>query len=178
MKVNFKNNQTIMAMINDAPYYRKLKKTFFRKAHPSEIGKVLTTYVKNPNGDGYRKEAEIVIDGTRAIARNNLILGYVDGKPLYNEWTKPFSEIKESYGQDCIDTIDFEYKEYQQTTPIRLLKLTPEVMTILGQEGKDKLLIDVTWSDEPMVALLGDYLAANGYSISQVDIMMQYQEVK
>lgn len=177
MKIDFKKNPQVMDLIAKAPYYKKLEKTFFRKPKVNEIGTSLVTYVANPSGVGYRKEAEIVIDGSRAIARNNLILEMIDGKPLYNEWTKPYSEIKESYGQECIDALTDEYQEFSQVKPIRLLRLTPEVMGMLGLKGQEVLLIDVAWSDNPMVALLGDYLTANGYSISQVDVQMQYKEI-
>lgn len=178
MKIDFKKNPEIMELISKAPLYRKMEKTFFRKPKDSEIGQMLVTYVANPSGVGYRKEAEIIIDGSRAIARNNLILELNDGIPLYNEWTKPYSEIKEAYGQECIDSLTDEYQKFSQIKPIRLLKLTPQVMEVLGLKDQEVLLIDVAWSESPMIAVIGDFITANGYSISQVDVQMQYKKIE
>lgn len=179
MKIDYKKNAIVMEMIKKAPLFTKNATTFFRKPKPEELGTTIFTYVKNPDNDGYRQEAQAVICGSRVIAKNGYVVAYNEsGEPIYNEWTKPVNEIILGYGQDCIDSLTYEYKEFKQIRSIRMLKLTPEIMEILGLGGHKKLLIDVIWSVEPMVALIGDYITENGYSVSQMDVKLMYQEIK
>lgn len=178
MSIDYKLNARVMSLFNNAPTFRKLEKTYFRHPRSDEIGKTLITYVKNPDGVGYRKEAEIKIPDNRLMARNDYLVGISPaGEKIYNEWTKPYSEVIKSYGQEAFNSITNEYQPFQQICPIRLLKLTPEIMELLGVTG-DRLEIKVTWSPSPMIALVGDYLTENGYSISQVDVNLQYEELK
>lgn len=178
MSINYKANATLMAMFKEAPAYRKLEKTYFRLPKPEEMGKKLITYVKNPNGEGYRKEAEVEIPAGRVLARNDYVVGVSpEGVTIYNEWTKPFSEVVESYGEGVLNVLTTEYQAFQQIKPIHLLKLTPDIMSLLGLDGANELPIDVSWSKEPMIAYVGDFLTENGYSISQVDVKLQYEKV-
>lgn len=179
MSIDYRLNARVMALFENAPLFKKVKKTYFRHPCADEIGGTLITYVKNPDGNGYRKEAEVKITNDRVIARNDYLVDVAaDGKGIYNDWTKPYDEVIKSYGQEAFDKITTEYQAFQQILPIRLVKLTPEVMDLMGLSGQESLEIKVSWSDVPMVALLGDYLTENCYSISQIDVQLQYEEIK
>lgn len=179
MAIDYKKNRELMDMFSSAPTFKKLEKTYFRLPKAEEVGKKLTTFVINPSGVGYRKEAEIDIPANRALARNDYLVGVSpEGSKIFNEWTKPFSEVIESYGQKAFDSLTHEYQSFQQIKPIRLVLLTAEIMALLGLMGHTELPIEVAWSKEPMVAHVGDYLTENGYSISQVDIKLQYKKVE
>lgn len=176
--INYKLNGEVMALFHFAPAYKKLEKTYFRLPKKEELGTKLITYVKNPNGVGYRKEAEIDIPENRVIARNDYIVGYDEnGDTIYNVWTKPFKEVIDSYGMKAFDSLTTEFQAYSQIVPIKLLEITPEIMKMLGLEGANELPIEVTWSKEPMIALVGDFLTQNGYSISQIDVNLQYEKL-
>lgn len=176
--VDYKKNSNVMELFKGAPFFKKVEKTYFRLPKVDEVGKKLITYVVNPDGNGYRKEAEVNIPENRVLARNDYVVGVnASGEKVFNEWTKPFSEVIESYGHDAFNSLTHEYKPYTQIKPIRLLLLTAEVMALMGLMGHNELPIQVAWSEEPMIAYVGDYLTENGYSISQVDIKLQYEKV-
>lgn len=153
--------------------YQKSAETLLRKPKVSETS--LTTYVDD-NG-ALRKEANSEITPGAVIARNDGVIGELDGEPVYNEWVIPEETAIKNYGSEVIDSLSTsEFSAHKKKATIQAVELTSEVMDMLGQSG-DELAIKVSWSDEPMIAKVGDYLSNQGYSISKTDMAKTYEAV-
>ena len=174
MSVNFLENKEVKKLLEAAQLYQKFAKTWLRKPQVSELGKELITYVKN--GDGFRKESSNTV-GANIVARNSTVLGKdEEQRDIYNEWLIPVETANKNYGVEVINNLSSEsFTAHKKQATLKAVELTPEVMKSLGLEG-NKLEIKVSWSPEPMIAYVGDYLADVGYSISKED-MKDYEEV-
>lgn len=168
-----KNESFQKHMDENGQEYQKSAETLLRKPKISE--KSLTTYVDD-NGS-LRKEASSEITPGAVIARNDGVIGELDGEPVYNEWVIPAETAVKNYGSEVIDSLSTsEFSAHKKKATIQAVELTSEVMDMLGQSG-DELAIKVSWSDEPMMAKVGDYLSNQGYSISKTDMAKTYELV-
>lgn len=81
-----------------------------------------------------------------------------------------------NYGQDVVDGLTpDQFTNHKKKALLKGVTLTSEIMGMLGVSG-DTLEIKVSWSDEPMVAKVGDVITDGGYSVSQHD-MKDYEKV-
>lgn len=153
--------------------YRKSAETLLRKPKVSEES--LVTYVDDQGA--LRKEAESEITPGSVIARNDGIIGEIDGQPIYNEWVIPAETAEKNYGSEAIDSLSTsDFSPHKKKATIQAVELTSELMDMLGQKGEE-LPIKVSWSDKPMIAKVGDYLSDQGYSISKTDMQKTYEVV-
>lgn len=174
MPINFLENKEVQNLLKAASLYQKSAKTWLRKPSSSELGKDFITYVKD--GDAYRKESSNTV-GENIIARNITVLGKDEkGNDIYNEWLVPVETANKNYGKEVIDVLSSEeFTAHKKKATLKAIELIPKIMKILGVEGS-KLEIKVSWSPEPMIAHVGDFLADGGYSISKTD-MKDYEKV-
>ena len=169
ISIEYIKNKKISNLINSGEIYQKIKKTYLRLPSASEVGKEFITYVKD--GDTIRKESSNVV-GDNVIARNSTVLGLdSSGQKVYNEWLVPTATAIKS----ICSLSDTEFSSHKKQAKLRAVELTPEIMKILGVKG-DTLNIKVSWSPEPMVAKLGDYITDGGYCVSKHD-MKDYELV-
>lgn len=155
-----------------ATTYRKTAKTLLRTPHDSEIGTNFVTYVQT-EGAPRRESASTITPGC-VIARNPDVIGMINDQPVYNEWVIPQDVARKNYSQENIDALTAdEYTPVSKKGTITAIPLTEELVRKLG--GDEAVLLKVSWSPEPMRAVVGDYLTTAGYSISSKD--MEYYEV-
>jgi hypothetical protein len=173
--IEYLKNEKISELINKSPSYRKSAETLLRLPHDSEINQKFLTYVKHDNT--LRVESTNTVNLETIIARNPEIIGSLDSNQIYNEWliTQPVA-IK-NYGAQILYGLTNQFKPYKKFATIKALEITPSILQTLGVSG-DTLNIKVTWSPEPMIAKLGDYLTDSGYSISKNDMTNTYEIVK
>jgi hypothetical protein len=162
--INYLGNTDVKAMLDASPDFRKNDETLLRWPKIKEVNTVLHTKVFS--GCGIRIESSATIDADSVIARNPkpLEVGFGE-EEVFNEWVISAKTVLKSYGQTALDHLSTEFKPFKKQATIKMIKLTKEVMQILGQNG-DVLPIAVSWSPDPMIAHVGDYLTSAGYSIS------------
>lgn len=164
--IDYLQNEQVKNMIENAPQYQKSALTGLRKVK-------FTTYVKD--GNSIRIESTPFLPGV-VIARNPGVIGELNGQPLYNEWPISIEVAVKNYGQDVVDSLTEEITEHKKKATIKAIELTQEVMHTLGVKG-DTLPIKVSWSPDPMLAKIGDYITDSGYSISAHDMKTTYELV-
>ena len=81
--------------------------------------------------------------------------------------------VAKNYGATTLGQLTEDFQPFRKEATIQCIPLTSEVLQELGVEG-DTLAIDVSWSDEPMLAQKGDFLTSGGYSISAHDMASTY----
>lgn len=167
--MRYLENAAVMAMLEVAPSFQKKDVTLLRLPTAAELGSTLVTYVKD--GDSVRVEAEAVLTADVVIARNHALLA--DG--VYNEWAIPVATVVKNYGQPVLDSLTEAFAPFKKKALVKAIALDDELMSMLNIDG-DILEIDVSWSDKPMQAKVGDYLTSGGYSISAND-MKGYEQV-
>ena len=170
MPIEYLNNTEVAALIANGDEFQKSAKTGLRKIRDDEVGTSFITYVKHD--DTVRQESSTVLTQESVLARNPEELGKnVKGEPIYNEWPIPMATAIKNYGQDVISSLtqgsDFTYHKKQAT--LKAIELTPAIMKKLGIAG-EVLEIKVSWSEEPMLAHVGDYISSGGYSVSKHDM--------
>jgi len=178
--MNYLDNLLIRHRFKFAPIYQKKTQTWLRKPQKSELGVIIETYVRDESSNsGIRVESVNTITVDKLIARNNEVLA-VDaqtGENIYNQWTLTKSVAIQNYGRDAIDGLSSEdFSPHKKIATLKAIELTPDVLKDLGLVDQDALPITVSWSDEPMMAKVGDYLTDGGYSISAHD-MKDYEEI-
>lgn len=164
--IEYLQNEQVKAMIDNSMEYQKSALTGLRKVK-------FTTYVKD--GNGIRIESEPFLPGV-VIARNPGVIGELNGQPVYNEWPISIEVANKNYGQEVIDTLTEEFTEHKKKATIKAIELTQEVMDLLGVKG-DTLPIKVSWSPDPMLAKIGDFITNGGYSVSAHDMKTTYEPV-
>ena len=166
--IEYLKNEEIKKLFEGAEVYQKKDLTGLRKPNREEIGKILVTYVKDNNQ--IRKESEAIIENNKLIARNPGFIGKnKNNEEIFNEWTIEISTAVKNYGQEVVDSLTEEFSFHKKQNKIKAILLTQQIMDLLGANG-DILKIKVSWSDQPMLAKLGDYLTNGEYSISAHDI--------
>lgn len=168
--MEYLKNAVLAQEIGNAPEFIKSASTMLRIPTSQEVGSDLNTFVKT--GAGVRQEAANTISSDCIIARNPQPIS--DAPLQYNEWIIERPVAIKNYGQEVIDGLSSEFGSYKKINTIKAVELTPEIMNILGVEG-DSLNITVSWSPEPMIAKVGDYLTNEGYSISKNDMLATYE---
>lgn len=166
--IEYLQNSHIANLINHAPSYQKSDKTALRRPHQNELGQDFPTYVKE--GTSFRQESSNVVSNEVIIAHNATLLGQNDkGENVYNEWLVPNATVIKNYGQEVFDALTEEFTEHKKKATVKAVLLTQEIFDLASITG-DTFPIKVSWSQEPMLAKLGDYLTSAGYSISAHDI--------
>lgn len=172
--IEYLQNEEVKALIDKAPSYQKSALTGLRNPEPSELGQGFTTYVLK-NGE-LRVEATNTVSEDVVVARNPGVIGQLDGKDVYNEWLVPKATAVKNYGEGVVSGLTNEFTEHKKQATIKAVELTPEIMDKLGIEG-NVLNIKVSWSPDPMVAHVGDYITNGGYSVSSTDMKNTYEAV-
>jgi hypothetical protein len=166
--IEYLQNTQISTLINQANAYQKSERTSLRLPHTSELGQEFITYVKD--GQNIRKESSNIVSNEVVVARNSTLLGLnQEGQEIYNEWLVPRATVVKNYGQDVLDSLTEEFTQHKKKATVKAILLTQEVFDLAGVAG-DTFAIKVSWSEEPMLAKLGDYLTSSGYSISAHDM--------
>lgn len=167
-----KNNELLEKLFDNANEYVKIEKTLLRLPMQNEINKEFITYVKDLRSNNQvRVESKNIINCNKIIARNkNPIVVSIYGEDIYNEYLISKENVIENYGK-ILHLLSNKFQPFQKITKIKAIKVTKE---LLNQLGTDKIKINVTWSDSPMIAIEGDYLTNKNYSISQYDFEKQY----
>ena len=173
--MEYLNNPTIKSAIDNGATYQKSAMTLLRKPTPKEIGKEFDTFVKD--GETVRKESSNLVTGEVIIARNHTVIGQdKNGLLIFNEWLIPLSTAIKNYGQDVVESLAYDiYSDHKKKATLKAIEINQNVLDTLDVKG-DILEITVSWSKEPMLAKIGDYLTDGGYSISQHD-MKNYEKV-
>lgn len=172
MSIDYLNNPVVKVLIENADIYQKSTLTSLRKPTEEEIDVELITYVKD--NDEIRQESITMISDKVILARNlNPICEDRNEQTIYNEWTIPIETAIINYGQDVVDNLTYEYTNHKKNATLKGIELTQDIIDILGGNG-DTLEIKVSWSEEPMLAIIGDTLTDGGYSISKND-MQDYE---
>ncbi len=166
--IEYLKNEAVASLLQKGLVYRKKESTLLRKIANNEIGLKLKTWVKD--GAGIRQESETVLIQEHVIARNSQVLATVDGKQIFNEWPIHQDTVLKNYGQSCLDSLTSFFQPYHKKATVQAIELTYDILSLLGVYG-DKLLIKVSWSDEPMIAHVGDFITTGGYSISKDDML-------
>jgi hypothetical protein len=166
--ISYLENTQVLQAVEAGLVYQKTALTGLRLPAPQEIGTTLITYVSQ---DGQlRKESESVISNDVVIARNNQVIGQNEqGQDVYNEWPIPKVTAVKNYGEQVVSQLGSDFTYHRKQATVRAIQLTGEVLSWMGVQG-DKLAIKVSWSTEPMIAHIGDYLTSGGYSISAHDM--------
>lgn len=169
MNTSYLENKTIIKYLNQASSYQKKQTTGLRLPSPIEIGQEFITYVKDDNS--YRKESLSIINNSHIIARNSEIIGLKeDGQAIFNEWPISFDVVKNNYGEDILSKLTHNFTYHKKHASLKAIEITEDIFTVLNIKG-NTLEIPVSWSHEPMIAYIGDYLTDQGYSISKNDML-------
>lgn len=154
-----------MAGIN----YQNMSTTDLRLPMDDEINSKLITYKKT--ADGFSIESSNIVKPTDVVARNNEVIGHgPNGDPVYNEWLIDSATARKNYGDEAIDSLKNQsgFTAHSKIALVRAVELTPELYSDLsGGAAGTVLPLSVSWSDEPMLADVGDYLTSGGYSIAK-----------
>jgi hypothetical protein len=172
--MKYLENKIIKTILDNASNYRKLEKTLLRLPKENEVGIQLITYVKSDNT--IRKKSSSTITNDSIIARNQKSIGLIDNQEIYNEWPISLATVKKNYGEDIIDELTVNFQPFQKIATVKAVKLTRKLLDVLNVK-EDHLEITVDWSNEPMIAEIGDYLTDQNYSISAND-MNAYEKVE
>lgn len=175
MSIEYLKNEAIAKLVNEGTQYQKSALTAFRLPSENEVGTTLTTFV---NHEGQvRKESATPISADVVIARNlNPIGKNADDTDIFNEWPIPKATAVKNYGQSVVDGLSHtQFSNHKKQAILKGVALTPEIMSALGVKG-DTLEIKVSWSEEPMLAKLGDVITDGGYSVSSHD-MKDYEKL-
>lgn len=171
--IEYLQNEEVKSMINEGETYQKSAKTGLRNPQVSELGNTFNTYVLKDGA--LRVESTNTVTEDTVMARNPGIIGQMEGKDVYNEWLIPKATAIKNYSQEIVSNLGDDFSYHKKQATIKAIELTPEVMKKLGVEG-DVLNIKVSWSPEPMVAHVGDFLTDSGYSISSHDMNTTYEK--
>lgn len=169
--MKYLDNKIIKSIIDNSDSYVKKEKTLLRKPNPWEIGTTIITYVKD--GDNIRIESSSPVNQDSIIAKNPNQFFDSAGKIFYNIWPINIEVVKKNYGE-IEDDLTFEFQPFQKIKSLKAVQIDDNIISILG--CNDKIEIDVSWSDKPMIAIKGDYLTDGGYSIS-AENMKDYEEL-
>lgn len=164
--MHYLENKKIKALIDEAPLYQKTDLTGLRRM-------LFATYVSHEGK--IRVESAAILPGF-VIARNPGVIGIVNGAEVYNEWPITDEVAIKNYGKKVIDSLTDKISWHKKIATVKAIKLTPEILKELGVDG-DTLQITVSWSPNPMLAMVGDYLTSESYSISAYDINKRYELV-
>lgn len=179
MSIDYLKNDSIMALFVNAKKYQKVELTGLRLPKDNEMGQEFITYVKDSDthSQGFRQESVNTVTNQIVVARNATLLGYdSQGKAIYNEWLVAHFTIIKNYGKDVFDNLSYEFTFHKKKATVRAILLTQDVLDFAGVEG-NILPIQVSWSPDPMMAKIGDYLTNDGYSISAHD-MSSYELIE
>lgn len=170
MSVKYLENPVIaMILATEGKIYGKKEKTGLRLPRPEEIGKELTTYVKD--GASYRVESVNIVTADTVIACNPTVLGKTpEGKDIVNQWCVPKETAVKNYGEEVVGNLKGYVTFHPKKAQINAIIITSEILEELGVPEGETLKIKVSWSDQPMEAKLGDFLTTGGYSISAHDM--------
>lgn len=176
-----KNKKVQNELKTNAGTYQKKEETMLRLPNVDEINSRFATLVKDSSSPtGIRQESVKNIESHEVIARNPQPIGYdAEGKELYNEWLVPSETIRKNYGEDTLRHVMASegFTSHRKQAKILAMPLTTQLIEELTEGmSKDTLHIKVDWSDEPMVAKVGDYITSGGYSISAHD-MLAYEKI-
>ena len=171
--VNLLAESTAKLINENGLKYQKNAVTELRVPNETEIGSALTTFVKD--GDSLRIEATNVIKQFSIHARNPDVIGHDEhGNNVYNEWLIDSDVAIKNYGLDAIKSLSDDFSPHKKSATLYAVKLDQNLINSLqagtGQTDPSQLMIKVDWSDEPMVAKIGDYITSGGYSISAHDM--------
>lgn len=164
--IEYLQNEEVKTLIDNAPSYQKSALTDLKKIK-------FTTYVKD--GNSVRIESTPFLPGV-VLARNPGVIGVLDGKEIYNEWPITIEVATKNYGQEVIDGLGEDFTSHKKKATIKAVELTQEVMDLLAVKG-DTLPIKVSWSPDPMLAKIGDFITDGGYSVSAHDMGKTYELV-
>ena len=167
-------NEEVKALIDNAPSFQKSALTGLRNPQLSEMGQEFITYVLKDGA--LRVESKNTVSEDVVVARNPGVIGQIDGKDVYNEWLVPKATAIKNYGESVVSGLTDEVTYHKKQATIKAVELTSDIMEKLGVKG-DVLNIKVSWSPEPMVAHVGDYITNGGYSVSQKDMKDTYEPV-
>ena len=170
--MEYLNNNKIQQRLEKASSYQKKAETLLRRPTSSEIGNSLVTLVKD--GDGVRQESTNTISQSSVIARNPGAIGSNSQGDVYNEWVIEDSVVAKNYGPETLNNLTTQFAPFRKSNTIKAIPITDEVLGELGVLSGHEVPIDVSWSDEPMIAKKGDYLTCQGYSISSHDMQSTY----
>ena len=172
--IEYLQNEDVKALIDNAPSFQKSALTGLRNPQLSEMGQEFTTYVLKDGA--LRVESKNTVSEDVVVARNPGVIGQIDGKDVYNEWLVPKATAIKNYGDSVVAGLTDEVTYHKKQATIKAVELTSDIMQILGVKG-DVLNIKVSWSPEPMVAHVGDFITNGGYSVSQKDMKDTYEPV-
>lgn len=173
--IEYLQNEEVKAMIEQGGTYQKSAKTGLRNPQISELGNTFNTYVLKDGA--LRVESTNTVTEDTVVARNPGVIGQMDGKDVYNEWLVPKATAIKNYGEHVVSNLKDDFTYHRKQATIKAIPLTEDVMKKLGVEG-DILNIKVSWSPEPMVAHVGDFLTDGGYSVSAHDMKNTYEKVE
>lgn len=160
MSIKYLENSQVASLIQQGKTYQKSALTGLKKLK-------FQTFVKD--GDSVRMESECFLPGC-VIARNPGVIGTdKQGNDIYNEWPISIETAVKNYGQEVVDSLTDDFTYHKKKATLQAIELTQEILNILGVQG-DTLEISVSWSDQPMLAKIGDYLSSGGYSVSAHDM--------
>jgi hypothetical protein len=182
--INYLDNAAVAKQIADAPKFEKSAQTLLRLPAQAEIGQYLITYVEGADIDAYysdggttaRIEATNKITENKVVARNPGFSRKYDEKPVFNEWLMNRATAIKNYGEDIVGGLSEEFSSHKKKGLIQAVQLNNELMEKLGVKG-DTLEINVSWSDQPMRAKVGDWITNAGYSVSAEEFGNTYSAV-
>ena len=172
--IEYLQNEEVKALIDNAPSFQKSALTGLRNPQLSEMGQEFITYVLKDGA--LRVESKNTVSEDVVVARNPGVIGQIDGKDVYNEWLVPKATAIKNYGDSVVAGLTDEVTYHKKQATIKAVELTSDIMEKLGVKG-DVLNIKVSWSPEPMVAHVGDFITNGGYSVSQKDMKDTYEPV-
>lgn len=171
MEQKFMEVEGIATLVKGGIRFQKVKTTLLRLPMSDEIGEEFPTYVKDETSEnGIRIESVATIGESDILARNDQVLSYNEDIPIYNECPIGVDIAIKNYGKDVIDSLTTEFTAHRKQATVTAYEITKEFLDTFN-EGKPEFKFSVSWSTEPMVAVIGDWLTTEGYSISQHNII-------
>lgn len=176
--VNYLDTDAFKKALLQAGEYQKTAETLLSLPNKCQLGMQFETYVKD--GNEIRLESVNVVGLHHVIARNPSPIGFDDAKGhLYNEWLIDSEVVRKNYGDHAISVVmeSEGFTAHRKVATVKAIRLTRRLIEAIqpGNTG-DFMAINVSWSDQPMLAQVGDYLTSGGYSISNHD-MNSYEEI-
>jgi hypothetical protein len=173
--IEYLKNSSILRLLENSEEYQKNAITLIRLIKKEEVGQSFKTYVADENG--LRVESTNLFTEDKVVARNQNPIGFNNNKDIFNEWLIPLDVFIKNYGPEAYKELSCnKFTPLKKIAKVKAIEITQKVLDDLNIK-EDFIPIKVSWSTEPMIAKLGDYLTNEGYSISK-DNMKDYEFLK
>ncbi|KJG11476.1 hypothetical protein C0W96_11510 [Photobacterium kishitanii] len=165
--VEFQKIPEIMSQFEHAQLFVKKGITFGRLAHKKELQTPFPTYISDGKGSYILETQNIITDDIVIASMPKPIIDNV-----YNQWLVPKKSWLKTYGALPQST---EFKPFNRIKSIKAIKITEEMLTLLGSKDGKSATIKVSWNTNGMKVYKDGYLANYEYGIAPQEMAKSYQ---